>query len=94
MIMERSSIIVKATTEPAGVAEWQTHQTQNLTWATTCGFKSHLLYRTEREVSDAIRRRIPLLLCRSVEDRILYGIIIIFMLTLQNIKQGDDFYGF
>ena len=25
----------------AGVAEWQTHQTQNLTGATPCGFKSH-----------------------------------------------------
>ena len=28
----------------AGVAEWQTHQTQNLTVATSCGFKSHLLH--------------------------------------------------
>ena len=28
----------------AGVAEWQTHQTQNLTLATVCGFKSHLLH--------------------------------------------------
>ena len=26
----------------AGVAEWQTHQTQNLTGATSCGFKSRL----------------------------------------------------
>lgn len=26
----------------AGVAEWQTHQTQNLAVATSCGFKSHL----------------------------------------------------
>ena len=25
----------------ADVAEWQTHQTQNLTGATSCGFKSH-----------------------------------------------------
>ena len=25
----------------AGVSEWQTRQTQNLLWATTCGFKSH-----------------------------------------------------
>ena len=25
------------------MAEWQTHQTQNLTLATVCGFKSHLL---------------------------------------------------
>lgn len=24
----------------AGVSEWQTRQTQNLLWATTCGFKS------------------------------------------------------
>ena len=28
----------------AGVAEWQTNQTQNLTLATVCGFKSHLLH--------------------------------------------------
>ena len=28
----------------AGVAEWQTHQTQNLTRVTSCGFKSHLLH--------------------------------------------------
>ena len=28
----------------AGVAEWKTHQTQNLTLATVCGFKSHLLH--------------------------------------------------
>ena len=26
----------------AEVAEWQTHQTQNLTLVTMCGFKSHL----------------------------------------------------
>ena len=26
------------------MAEWQTHQTQNLTLATVCGFKSHLLH--------------------------------------------------
>ena len=24
----------------SGVSEWQTRQTQNLLWATTCGFKS------------------------------------------------------
>ena len=28
----------------AGMAEWQTHQTQNLTMATSCGFKSHFLH--------------------------------------------------
>ncbi len=28
--------------EKAGVAEWQTHQTQNLAMATSCGFKSRL----------------------------------------------------
>ena len=30
--------------EYAGVAEWQTQQTQNLPGVTSCGFKSHLLH--------------------------------------------------
>ena len=35
----------------ADVAEWQTHQTQNLTRVTSCGFKSHLLHTKNPEIS-------------------------------------------
>lgn len=38
----------------AGVAEWQTHQTQNLTRATSCGFKSHLLHFCPVELSTGL----------------------------------------
>ena len=31
----------------AGVSEWQTRQTQNLLWATTCGFKSRCRHSME-----------------------------------------------
>ena len=33
--------MVNSQTKCAGVSEWQTMQTQNLLWVTTCGFKSH-----------------------------------------------------
>lgn len=33
--------MVISQTKCAGVSEWQTMQTQNLLWVTTCGFKSH-----------------------------------------------------
>ena len=32
----------------AGVSEWQTRQTQNLLWATTCGFKSRCRHKEDR----------------------------------------------
>ena len=35
----------------AGVAEWQTHQTQNLAMATSCGFKSHLRHQIKIRVT-------------------------------------------
>ncbi len=33
-------ILTNGSSKDAGVSEWQTRQTQNLLWATTCGFKS------------------------------------------------------
>ena len=39
------------TTIRAGVAEWQTHQTQNLAMATSCGFKSHLRHQIKIRVT-------------------------------------------
>ena len=38
----------------AGVAEWQTHQTQNLTYASMCEFKSH---RRQKKVAENKRQK-------------------------------------
>ncbi len=40
----------------AGMAEWQTHQTQNLTMATSYGFKSHCRHFTKRSAWIALRQ--------------------------------------
>ena len=47
----------------AGVSEWQTRQTQNLLWATTCGFKSRC-------------RQLKMIL--TVEDTSIFGVSFIF----------------
>ena len=41
LIFSMIKLMTLANAKQAGVSEWQTRQTQNLLWATTCGFKSH-----------------------------------------------------
>lgn len=45
-------IIFVAEMQNAGVAEWQTHQTQNLTGATSCRFKSGRRQERKRALQD------------------------------------------
>jgi hypothetical protein len=45
-------IIFVAEMQNAGVAEWQTHQTQNLTGATSCRFKSGRRQEEKRALQD------------------------------------------
>lgn len=44
------------------MAEWQTHQTQNLAVATPCGFKSRLRHQSESSELVSDRRRARMIL--------------------------------
>ncbi len=49
-------LLVVQNIESAGVAEWQTHQTQNLTGATSCRFKSGRRHPWQGQKSDRFIR--------------------------------------
>ena len=48
--MRQVSETERSDRKTAGVAEWQTHQTQNLTGATSCRFKSGRRHYIEKSI--------------------------------------------